>query len=67
MLVERDSQRAIVIGKGGAMLKAVGQAARQELERQLGRRVHLFIDVVVKKSWSEERERYATWGLDYEA
>lgn len=67
VLVERDSQRAIVIGKGGAMLKAVGQAARQELERQLGRRVHLFIDVVVKKGWSEERERYASWGLDYEA
>jgi len=67
VLVERDSQRAIVLGKGGEMLKTVGQAARQELERQLGRRVHLFIDVVVKKDWSEERERYASWGLDYEA
>jgi GTP-binding protein Era len=67
ILVERESQRAIVLGKGGTMLKTVGQAARQELERQLGRRVHLFIDVVVKKDWSEERERYASWGLDYEA
>jgi len=67
VLVERDSQRAIVLGKGGEMLKTVGQAARVELERQLGRRVHLFIDVVVKKDWSEERERYASWGLDYEA
>jgi GTP-binding protein Era len=67
VLVERDSQRAIVLGKGGEMLKSVGQAARQELERQLGRRVHLFLDVVVKKGWSEERERYASWGLDYEA
>jgi GTP-binding protein Era len=67
VLVEREGQRAIVIGKGGDMLKAVGQAARAELERQLGRRVHLFIDVVVKERWSDDRERYTTWGLDYEA
>lgn len=67
ILVGRDSQRAIVLGKGGARIKAMGTAARLELEKALDRRVHLFLDVVVRENWAEERDRYATLGLDFDS
>ena len=51
--VERDSQKAIVIGKGGSMVKAIGTAARVELERELDRRVHLELHVKVKADWRD--------------
>ncbi|HEX8102798.1 MAG TPA: GTPase Era [Solirubrobacteraceae bacterium] len=49
--VETESQKGIVIGKGGAMIKAIGTAARKELERELGARVHLELSVRVRRSW----------------
>jgi GTP-binding protein Era len=65
--VERDSQRAIVLGKGGQMIKRIGAAARAELSAMLDCKVHLFLHVKVREKWSEQREYYAMWGLDYEA
>ncbi|MDG1709062.1 MAG: GTPase Era, partial [Emcibacteraceae bacterium] len=63
--VERDSQKKIVVGKGGQGLKKIGQMAREELEELLDRKVHLFIFVKVRKGWSEDKERYANMGLDW--
>jgi GTP-binding protein Era len=51
--VERESQKAIVVGKGGAMVKAIGTAARAELQRELDRRVHLELHVKVKADWRD--------------
>lgn len=65
--VQRDSQKAIVLGKGGRQVKAIGARARAELERMLGRRVHLFLFVRVTENWTEDRERYQAMGLDYES
>jgi GTP-binding protein Era len=65
IFVERDSQKAIVLGKGGRQIKAVGQAARQELERMLGMRVHLFLFVKVRDKWTEDPERYRELGLEF--
>lgn len=65
--VERDGQKSIVLGEKGAMVKSIGAAARQELEQLLERRVHLFLFVKVRENWQEDRERYSTWGLDFEA
>jgi GTP-binding protein Era len=67
VLVEREGQKAIVIGKGGQRVKAVREAAQAELQQLLERRVHLFLTVKVREAWSEERARYADLGLDYEA
>lgn len=65
--VRRDSQKAIVLGKGGQRIKAIGAAARAELERLFERRVHLFIRVKVRKDWPEDPARYSDLGLDYNA
>ena len=54
ILVERQGQKAIVIGKGGAMLKQIGQAARQQLERLLGRKVHVELWVKVAEGWRQD-------------
>ncbi len=63
--VRRDSQKAIVLGKRGAGIKAIGAAARAELEVQLDRRVHLFLFVKVRKDWPDDPERYREMGLDF--
>ncbi len=63
--VERPSQKAIVLGKGGRTIKALGAAARQELEEILGRRVHLFLFVKVRERWEDDPERYREMGLDF--
>ncbi len=63
--VERDSQKKIIIGKGGQGLKTIGKMAREELEELLDRRVHLFIFVKVRKGWSDDKERYQNMGLDW--
>jgi GTPase len=63
--VQRAGQKAIVLGKGGAQIKLIGQAARAELERMLGRRVHLFLFVRVTENWPEDRSRYEAIGLDF--
>ena len=64
VVVAREGQKAIVIGKGGARLKAIGAAARAELERELDRRVHLFLHVLVRERWDEERSRLRAMGLE---
>ncbi|HEX2234022.1 MAG TPA: GTPase Era, partial [Thermoleophilaceae bacterium] len=51
---EADSQKGILIGAGGRMIKAIGTAARQEIERELGRRVHLDLNVRVRKGWRRD-------------
>ena len=63
--VERDGQKAIVLGKGGRSIKMIGELARKELEDMLGRRVHLFLFVKVRENWSDRREHYAAIGLEY--
>ena len=63
--VERDSQKPIVLGQGGRMVKSIGASARHELETLFERRVHLFLYVKVRENWSEERERLSAIGLDY--
>ena len=65
ILVARDSQRAIVLGKRGARIKELGAAARAELERLLERKVHLFLHVKVKPDWEEDRSLYREIGLDW--
>ncbi len=65
ILIERDSQKAIVIGKGGAQLKAIGQAAREAIAEHLGRKVHLFLHVKVSPGWDEDRSVYRDIGLDW--
>ncbi|MBE6450691.1 MAG: GTPase Era [Alphaproteobacteria bacterium] len=63
--VERDSQKIIVLGKGGSMIKKIGQSARHELEEMLEDRIHLFLFVKVRENWSEDPARYADWGLNF--
>lgn len=64
--VERDGQKAIVLGKGGQTVKIVGSMAREEMEKLLGHRVHLFLFVKVRANWSDDRERYRAMGLDWQ-
>jgi GTP-binding protein Era len=65
ILIERDSQKAIIVGKGGSRLKAIGQAAREAIGDHLGRKVHLFLHVKVNPRWSEDRSLYEDIGLDW--
>lgn len=65
IIVERDSQKAIVIGKGGRQLKAIGAAARSEITQHLGRPVHLFLHVKVEPRWGEDRSLYKEIGLEW--
>jgi len=65
ILVARPTQRAIVLGKGGARIKQIGAAAREELSKLLGRKVHLFLHVKVKPDWEEDRSLYREIGLDW--
>ncbi|HEX4761637.1 MAG TPA: GTPase Era [Sphingomicrobium sp.] len=65
ILVERDSQKAIVIGKGGRRLKEIGASARDEIAHHLGRPVHLFLHVKVKPKWDEDRGLYREIGLEW--
>ncbi|MDP0927455.1 GTPase Era [Paracoccus onubensis] len=63
--VARTGHKGIVLGKGGETVKAVGQAARAELEEFMGRRIHLFLQVRVRENWQNEAERYSEMGLDF--
>ena len=65
VIVERDSQKAIVIGKNGQRLKAIGAAARAEIAQHLGRPVHLFLHVKVEPKWGEDRSLYREIGLEW--
>jgi GTP-binding protein Era len=65
ILVERPSQRAIILGKGGARLKEIGSTARKEIANSLGRRVHLYLHVKVNPKWDDDRAHYRDIGLDW--
>jgi len=65
IVVTRDNQRAIVLGKGGSKIKAIGAAARAELAEVLGVKVHLFLHVKVLENWAEDREIFEEIGLDW--
>jgi GTPase len=64
--VGRPTQKAILIGDGGARIKEIGQRARKELEALLERRVHLFLNVKDRPGWDEERGRIRALGLEDE-
>lgn len=64
--VQREGQRAIVLGKGGAKIKQIGARARHELGRLLERPVHLFLHVKVSERWADDPAHYRAIGLDYE-
>jgi GTP-binding protein Era len=63
--VQRDGQKAIVLGKGGATIKTIGAMAREELETLFERRVHLFLFVKVREDWAENSEHYKEIGLEF--
>lgn len=64
--VERDTQRAIVLGHGGQTLKWIGQSSREELTELMDRKVHLFLTVKTDERWAERRDLYGQVGLDYD-
>jgi len=64
--VQREGQKAIVLGQGGRQVKRIGARARGELEKLLDRKVHLFLFVKVREDWTEDRERYEAMRLDWQ-
>ena len=67
IVVMRDNQRAIVLGKGGSRIKAIGEAARKELTELLGQKVHLFLHVKTDERWSEDKEMFEEMGLEWKS
>lgn len=65
--VQREGQKIIVLGKGGSMIKKIGQAARREMENMLEERIHLFLFVKVRENWIDDPARYRDWGLNFNA
>ncbi|MFC3174327.1 GTPase Era [Novosphingobium bradum] len=65
IVIARDSQKGIVLGKNGSKLKAIGEASRKELAELLGCKVHLFLHVRVEENWAESKEIYEEIGLDW--
>ncbi|MEM7689566.1 MAG: GTPase Era [Pseudomonadota bacterium] len=65
IVVARETQRPIVLGKGGQKIKAIGEAARRELAEVLGEKVHLFLHVKLSEGWSEDKEVFEEMGLDW--
>ena len=65
IFVERASQKAIVVGKGGRQIKSIGEHSRMELEKLFERRVHLFLFVKVREKWGDDPDRYRDLGLDF--
>jgi GTP-binding protein Era len=63
--VERESQRKIVLGKGGATIKSIGADARKEIAEIVGQPVHLFLFVKVRDGWGNDPERYREMGLEF--
>lgn len=66
IIVERESQRPIVLGKAGARIKSIGSAARRELQQALDRKVHLFLEVKVEPGWTENTRRLRSLGFEIE-
>lgn len=67
LTVARDSQKGIVLGKGGQMIKRIRAEAQEELAEILGRPVHLFVRVRVREKWAEDPSHFRDWGLRYDA
>jgi GTP-binding protein Era len=67
IFVARDSQKAIVVGKGGSRIKEVREAAQRALEEIAERKIHLFLFVKVRENWADDPERFRALGLDWEA
>ena len=67
IFVERDTQKSIVLGKGGRKIKSIGEKARRELEEVFGVKIHLFIFVKVRPKWGDDQELYKEWDLDFNA
>jgi GTP-binding protein Era len=67
VLVQRDSQKSIVVGKGGSKIKLIREAAQAEIAELAGKPVHLFLFVKVAENWQNDREHYENWGLEYKA
>lgn len=65
--VQKDGQKAIVLGKGGTTIKAIGTQSRQELERLLEKHVRLNLFVKVREKWMDDPAHYTSWGLDFNA
>ena len=65
IFVERESQRKIVLGKGGATIKAIGAESRKEIAEILGQPVHLFLFVKVRENWGDDPDRYREMGLEF--
>ena len=65
IIIERDSHKGMVLGKGGQRIKAVGAAAREELEAMFDCKVHLFLHVKVRRDWKDKAEHYRALGLDF--
>jgi GTP-binding protein Era len=65
IVIGRESQKPIVLGKGGSKIKSIGEAARKELSEILGVKVHLFLHVKVSENWDEDKEIYEEMGLDW--
>jgi GTPase len=65
IFVERESQRKIVLGKGGATIKSIGAQARKEIADILGVPVHLFLFVKVRQDWGDDPDRYREMGLEF--
>jgi GTP-binding protein Era len=65
--VERESQRSIVLGKGGKMIKSIGAESRRDLGEMIDTKVHLFLFVKVREKWGDDPSRYSQWGLDFNA
>ncbi|NCU10786.1 MAG: GTPase Era [Sphingomonadaceae bacterium] len=65
IVIAKDSQKGIVLGKGGARLKSIGEAARKELAQLLGVKVHLFLHVKVDERWTDDKEIYEELGLEW--
>ena len=65
--VQRSSQKLIVVGKNGSRIKSIGIASRSELEKLLGRNVHLFLHVKVRRDWGDQPEHYRMMGLNFNA
>jgi len=65
IFIERDSQKKIVIGKGGDTIKAISIAARKEIAEIVERPVHLFLFVKVREKWADDPERYRQIGIEF--
>jgi GTP-binding protein Era len=65
VFVERESQRKIVLGKGGATIKAIGQSARRDIAEAAEAPVHLFLFVKVRENWGDDPARYREMGLEF--